>query len=93
MWISYAVATYEDIAMAVCRILSTARTRRYVVTIRGVMRVLGREIPHGALRATLDRYGFRYTRVGGDVGKYIVDAETAKLLCEKLGRRKKRVRF
>ena len=87
-------AMYELVAEAVCRILSTARTPRYVVTARAVMRALGREIPHGALRATLDRYGFRYARAGtADVAKYVVDVESAREICEKLGRRKKKARF
>jgi len=86
---------YEDVAVAICHILSTSKTRRYVVTARAVMRMLGREIPHGVLRAALDRYGFRYVRAGtADVAKYIVDVETAKPICQKIIiRRKKRVRF
>jgi len=84
---------YEDVATAVCRILSTAKSRQYVVTIRAVIRELGREIPHGVLRATLNRYAFKYVRVGGDVGKYVVDVEAAKPICERIIRRKKRARF
>jgi len=89
------VVTYEDIAAAVCRILSTAKTRQYVVTIHGVMRVLGREIPPRALRAALNKYGFKYVRVGSsDVGKYVVDVESARLICRKIIRgRKKRALF
>jgi len=88
------VASYEDVAAAICRILSTAKTRRYVVTARAAMRMLGREIPHGALRAALNRFGFRYVRVSNsDAGKYIVDVDAARLICEKIMKRKKRVRF
>jgi uncharacterized membrane protein len=58
------------------------------------MRALGREIPHGVLRAVLDRYGFRYVRVGtADVAKYVVDVEAAKPICKKIMKRKKRTRF
>ena len=93
-WLNYAVTSYEDVAVAICRILSTSKTRRYVVTARAVMRVLGREIPHGALRVALNKYGFRYVRAGtADVAKYVVDMESAKPICEKIMRRKKRVRF
>jgi hypothetical protein len=88
------VVSYEEVAAAVCRILSTAKTRRYVVTARGVMRALGREIPHGVLRAALDSYGFRYVRVSSsDTGKYVVDIESAKPICEQITKRKKKVRF
>ncbi len=84
---------YEDVADAICRIISTSKTRRYVVTARAVMRLLGREIPHGALRAALNKYGFRYVRVGNpDAVKYVVDVETSRPICEKI-RRKKRARF
>ena len=56
--------------------------------------MLGREIPHGALRAALNRFGFRYVRVSNsDAGKYIVDVDAARLICEKIMKRKKRVRF
>ena len=86
--------TDDAIAAAVCRILSTAKTPRYVVTARGVMRALGREIPHGALRAVLDRYGFRYVRAGtADVVKYVVDVASARSICKKIIRRKKKARF
>jgi hypothetical protein len=87
------MASHEDIAVAICRILSTSKTRHYVVTARAVMRKLGRDMPHGVLRATLDKYGFMYTRVGSDVVKYIVDAEAAKHICEKIMKRKKRAVF
>jgi hypothetical protein len=89
------VVTHEDVVEAVCRILFTAKTRRYVVTARGVMRVLGREMPHGVLRAALDRYGFRFVRAGSaDVAKYVVDVEHARAICEKIRkRRKKRASF
>jgi len=88
------VASYEDVAMAICRILSTSKTRRYVVTARAVMRVLGREMPHGALRVALNKYGFRYARAGtADVAKYIVDVESARSICEKIIRRKKKAHF
>jgi hypothetical protein len=88
------VASYEDVAAAICRILSTAKTRHYVVTARAVMRTLGRDLPQGALRAVLNHYGFRYMRVGtDDVVKYIVDVEAAKPICEKIMRRKKRAVF
>jgi len=87
------MVSYEDVATAVCRILSTAKSRQYVVTIRAVIRELGREIPHGVLRAVLNRYAFKYMRVGGDVGKYVVDVESARSICEKIIRRKKRARF
>ena len=88
------MAPYEDVATAICRILSTSRTRHYVVTARAVMRVLGREIPHGALRVALDKYGFKYVRAGtADVAKYIVDVESAKPICEKIMKRKKRALF
>jgi hypothetical protein len=87
-------AVYELVAAAVCRILSTARTRRYVVTARAVMRELGREVPHGALRATLNRYGFRYVPVHkSDVGKYVVDVESARPICEKIMKKKKKTLF
>jgi phenylalanyl-tRNA synthetase beta subunit len=93
-WLKYAVASYEDIAVAICRIISTSKTPRYVVTARAVMRVLSREIPPGALRAALNKYGFVYMRASGvDVGKYVVDVETAKSICERIMRRKKRARF
>ncbi len=83
-----------EIAEAVCRILSTSKTRRYVVTARAVMRMLGREIPHGVLRAALNKYGFRYARAGGpDAAKYVVDVESARHVCEKIMKRKKRARF
>jgi hypothetical protein len=85
------VVTYEDVAAAVCRILSTAKTRRYVVTARGVMRTLGREIPHGVLRAALDRYSFTYAPVHKSAaGKYVVEVESAKLICEKIMKRRKK---
>jgi 6-phosphofructokinase len=88
------VVASDVVAEAICRILFTAKTRRYVVTARGVMRVLGREIPHGALRAALNKYGFVYVRVGNyDVGKYVVDVEIAKPICEKIMKRKKKARF
>jgi hypothetical protein len=88
------VASYEDVAVAICRILSTSKTRRYVVTARAVMHTLGRDLPHGALRAVLNRYGFRYARAGtADVVKYVVDVESARRICEKLRRRKKRAVF
>ncbi len=88
------VAADEAIAAAVCRILSTAKTRQYVVTARAVMKVLGREIKHGTLRAVLDKYGFVYMRVGSsDAAKYVVDVEAAKPICEKIMKRKKRTRF
>jgi hypothetical protein len=84
--------THEDVAVAVCKILSTAKTRQYVVTIRGVMRVLGREIPHGVLRAVLNKYGFSYAAVHkSDVGKYVVDVEAAKPICEKIRGKRRRV--
>lgn len=84
----------DAIAEAVCRILSTAKTRQYVVTARNVMRVLGEEIHNGALRSVLRRYGFRYMRVGSyDLGKYVVDVEHARKICERLRRRKKRSLF
>jgi hypothetical protein len=85
------VVTYEDVAAAVCRILSTAKTRQYVVTARGVMYVLGQEIRHGVLRATLNRYGFRYVPVHkADVGKYVVEVESAKPICEKIMKKRKK---
>lgn len=86
---------YEDIATAICKILSTAKTRQYVVTARGVARALGSEIPPRALRAALNRYGFKYMRVGSvDVGKYVVDVESAREICRKIeGRTKKKSRF
>jgi hypothetical protein len=89
------MVTYEDVAAAVCRILSTAKTRRYVVTARGVMRALGAELPHGVLRAALSRYGFRYVPVHkSDAGKYVVEVEHARPICEKImKRRKKRAVF
>jgi hypothetical protein len=88
------VVTYEDVAAAVCRILSTAKTPRYVVTARAVMRVLGREIPHGVLRAALNRYGFAYVRVGNsDAGKYVVEVESAKPICEEIMKKKKKALF
>jgi hypothetical protein len=88
------VVTYEDVAAAVCRILSTAKTRQYVVTARAVMWVLGREIPHGVLRAVLNKYGFSYAAVHkSDAGKYVVDVEAAKPICEKIMKRKKKARF
>ena len=88
------MASYEDVAAAICRILSTAKTRHYVVTARAVMRLLGRDLPQGALRAVLNRYGFKYIRAGtDDVVKYVVDVESARRICEKLGRRKKRALF
>ena len=88
------MASYADVATTVCRILSTAKSRQYVVTIRAIIRELGREIPHGVLRAALDRYGFRYVRAGtADVAKYVVDVETARHICQKIMRRKKRARL
>ena len=84
----------EAVAEAVCRILSTAKTPRYVVTARGVMRELGRDLPQGVLRAALNSYGFKYVRVGtGGAVKYVVDVESARRICEKLRRRKKRAVF
>jgi len=84
----------EAVAEAVCSILSTAKTPRYVVTARGVMRELGRDLPQGVLRAALNRYGFKYVRAGtSGAVKYIVDVEAAKPICEKLRRRKKRAVF
>ena len=87
--------TDEAIAEAVCRILSTAKTRFYVVTARGVMRVLGEEMRHGRLRAVLKRYGFRFVRHGAadSAPKYIVDVESARPICKKMERRKKRSFF
>ncbi len=88
------MVTDLEIAETVCRILSTAKTRQYVVTARAVMRVLGREIPHGVLRAALNKYGFKYVRVGGsDTAKYVVDVESARRICEKIMKRKKKARF
>jgi len=84
--------TEEAIAEAVCRILTAAKTPRYVVTARAVMRLLGRDLPQGVLRAALNRYGFKYIRVNKtDAAKYVVDVESARRICEKLRRRKKRV--
>ena len=77
----------EDVAAAVCRILSTAKTRQYVVTARAVMRLLGREVPHGVLRAVLNKYGFQYVRVS-PTAKYVVDAESARYICRKIKRKK-----
>lgn len=82
------MVTDEAIAVAVCRILNTAKTRQYVVTARAVMHVLGREVPHGVLRAVLRRYGFKYVRVSG-VAKYVVDVESARRICGKLEKKKK----
>ncbi len=88
------MVTDLEIAETVCRILSTAKTRQYVVTARAVMRTLGYEIPNGRLRAVLRRFGFAYRRVGGyDVGKYVVDVESARRICEKIMKRKKRSLF
>jgi len=81
--------TDDAIAAAVCRILSTAKTRYYVVTARAVMRELGAEIRHGRLRAVLRRYGFQYIRRGATVPKYVVDVESARRICEKIKERKK----
>ncbi len=84
------MVTDEAIAAAVCRIVSTAKTWQYVVTARAVMRMLGQEIPNGRLRAVLRKYGFRYTRVGSyDVGKYVVDVESAREICRKIKEKKK----
>ena len=87
--------TDEAIAEAVCRILSTAKTRYYVVTARGVMRELGEEIRHGRLRAVLKKYGFLYIRRGpvDSVPKYVVDVESARAVCQKLERKKTRSFF
>jgi len=87
--------TDDAIAAAVCRILSTAKTRQYVVTARAVMRVLGQEISHGKLRAVLNKYGFRYVRWGAadSVPKYVVDVESARRICEKIKERKKSAFF
>jgi hypothetical protein len=83
----------EDVAAAVCRILSTAKTRRYVVTTRGVMRILGRDLPQGVLRAVLNKYGFSYVPVHkSDAGKYVVDVESARPICEKIKRRRRKKR-
>jgi hypothetical protein len=88
------MVTEDAVAAAVCRILSTAKTRQYVVTARAVMHALGQEIRQGALRATLRRFGFKYVRVGGsDAAKYVVDVEVARRICEKIERRKKRLFF
>jgi hypothetical protein len=85
------VVTDETIAAAVCRIISTAKTRYYVVTARAVMRELGQEVRHGRLRAVLNRYGFRYVRWGSadSVPKYVVDAESARLICQKIRKKTK----
>ena len=86
--------TEEAVAEAVCRILSTAKTPRYVVTARAVMHVLGSDLPQGVLRAVLNRYGFKYVRISkSDAAKYVVDVESARHICEKLRRRKKRAVF
>ena len=82
----------EAVAWAVCQILSTAKTRQYVVTARAVMHVLGREVPHGVLRAVLNRYGFQYVRVS-PTAKYVVDVESARRICEKIKKKKKRFVF
>jgi hypothetical protein len=83
------MVTDDAIATAVCRILSTAKTRYYVVTARGVMRELGAEIRHGRLRAVLRRSGFKYVRVGGsDAAKYVVDVESARVICRKMEKKK-----
>ncbi len=88
------MVTDEEIAVAVCSILSTAKTRQYVVTARAVMRELGYEIPNGRLRAVLRKYGFIYRRVGNyDVGKYVVDVESAREICQKKVRARKKSRF
>ncbi|MFZ8810848.1 MAG: hypothetical protein ACO2PN_22415 [Pyrobaculum sp.] len=81
----------DAIAAAVCRILSTAKTRYYVVTARGVMRELGQEIRHGRLRAVLRRFGFQYIRHGtaDSLPKYVVDVESAKKICQKIREKKK----
>jgi hypothetical protein len=83
----------EDVAAAVCKILSTAKTRRYVVTARGVMRILGRDLPQGVLRAVLNKYGFRYVSIDTNVGKYVVDVESARPICEKIKRRRRKKRL
>jgi len=84
------MVTDEAVAAAVCQILSTAKTRRYVVTARAVMHVLGQELRQGALRATLNRYGFKYVRVSGsDAAKYVVDVESARRICEKIKKKKR----
>jgi len=83
------MVTDDAIAAAVCRILSTAKTPRYVVTARGVMRELGVEIRHGRLRAVLRRFGFKYVRVGTpDAAKYVVDVESARAICRKMEKKK-----
>jgi hypothetical protein len=84
------VVTDDAVAAAVCRILSAAKTRHYVVTARAVMRELGQEISHGRLRAVLCRFGFRFTRWGpaDSVPKYIVDVESAREICKKIKRKK-----
>jgi len=89
------MVTDDAIAAAVCRILSTAKTRYYVVTARGVMRELGAEIRHGRLRAVLRRYGFRYIRRGpaDSIPKYVVDVESARVICQKIMERKKSKSF
>jgi hypothetical protein len=85
------VVTDDAIAAAVCRILSTAKTRYYVVTARAVMRELGQEIRHGRLRAVLRRFGFQFIRRGSAdaVPKYVVDVESARRICGKIRERKK----
>jgi hypothetical protein len=85
------VVTDEDIAAAICRILSTAKTRYYVVTARAVMRELGAEMRHGRLRAVLRRYGFQYIRRGApdSLPKYVVDVESARRICEKMRKKSK----
>ncbi len=88
------MVTDLEIAEAVCRILSTAKTQRYFVTARTVMRMLGRDLRQGALRAALNKYGFKYVRVGGsDAAKYVVDVESARRICEEIMKRKKKARF
>ena len=87
--------TDDAIAAAICRILSTAKTRYYVVTARAVMRELGAEIRHGRLRAVLRRYGFQYIRYGtaDSVPKYVVDVESARVICQKMVRKKSKSFF
>jgi len=83
------MVTDDAIVAAICRILSAAKTRHYVVTARGVMRELGAEIRHGRLRAVLRRYGFKYVRAGTpDVAKYVVDVESARTICQKMEKKK-----
>jgi transposase len=88
------MVTEEDIAGAICYILSTAKTRQYVITIHGVIKVLGEEIHHGAIRRVLNKYGFKYVKVSNsDTRKYVVDVEHAKPICEKIRWRRKKGLF